>query len=435
MEKWLNDIHNRLKDYEQDTPAGLWEDLHTRMKQKGMAGKKRQKHPVIPLLPKRIAMAASIVVALLLGYWYAPNFTREAARVTSSEETSPVKPMPLTESSSRLYSQTGKPKAIIAESTRKAPRVIYSANRMQTASTLTPKSEENTQEASSAMSYQPENSKSIPEAHSVTPTPSAKQPIQANKQKTSQLLLTNQRKNSKSKISEFKRNTGKQVTFSAYAAGLSGTEISSKSVSAYPVSSLGPDNASWNDSPMLGIAIFNQGKTTEKKVHHRLPVRVGTSFSYDLNDFLAIGSGLTYTRLHSTLREGTEDNYQRTEQNLHYMGIPITLKYTFFRRKNLSLYAQGGGLAELRVAGKEDKEYILDGKNIGADSERITSHPLQMSVNLTAGMQYNLTSTLAVYAEPGVSHYFKDNSSIPTIYQEKPTNFNLNVGLRFCLSR
>ncbi|MGN1256636.1 MAG: porin family protein, partial [Bacteroidaceae bacterium] len=433
MEKWLNDIHNRLKDYEQDSPAGLWEDLQVQMKQKGTAEKGRQKHPMIPLWPKRIAMAASIVATLLLGYRYAPHFTHETALVSSSNETNSVKPMILSENSPRLYSPSSKSEAIVAERTREAPLAINMTNRKRSASTFTQRNEEIKQEASSATADRPENSNSLPEAHTVTPTPSAKQSTQTNKQKASLLLLTSQRENGKSKMSAIKRNTGRQVTFSTYAAGLTGTETSSKSMSAYPASSLGPDNSNWNDSPMLGIAVFNQGKTTEKKVQHRLPVRVGASFSYDLNDYLAIGSGLTYTRLHSTLREGTGKNYQRSEQNLHYMGIPVNLKYTFFRRKNLSLYAQGGALAELRVAGKKEKEYILDGKNIGADTERITSHPLQMSANLAAGIQYNLTSTMAIYAEPGVSHYFKDKSSVPTIYQEKPTNFNLNLGVRICL--
>ena len=185
----------------------------------------------------------------------------------------------------------------------------------------------------------------------------------------------------------------------------------------------------------MGVAVFNQGKVVERKVHHRLPVRVGASVSYDLNSRLALGSGLTYTRLRSDLREGTAANYQKSVQNLHYVGLPVNLKYTFLRAKNLSLYAQAGALAEVRVTGKRTTQYTLDHQRSGEGTERIGSHPLQMSVNLAAGAQYNITPTLALYAEPGVSHHFKDNSSVPTIYEDKPTHFSLNVGVRFCLGR
>ena len=40
-----------------------------------------------------------------------------------------------------------------------------------------------------------------------------------------------------------------------------------------------------------------------------------------------------------------------------------------------------------------------------------------------------------IYAEPGVAYYFDNESSLPTIYQEKPFNFNLNMGLRFNLGK
>ena len=45
MEKWLNDIHDRLKDYEQDAPQGLWDDLYAQMKRQGLTGKNHRKHP------------------------------------------------------------------------------------------------------------------------------------------------------------------------------------------------------------------------------------------------------------------------------------------------------------------------------------------------------------------------------------------------------
>ena len=55
---------------------------------------------------------------------------------------------------------------------------------------------------------------------------------------------------------------------------------------------------------------------------------------------------------------------------------------------------------------------------------------LQMSANAAAGIEYNLTNHLSIYAEPGASYYFKNGSDLETYYTDKPLKFNLNVGLR-----
>ena len=426
MEKWLNDIHDRLKDYEQDAPQGLWDDLYAQMKRQGLTGKNHRKHPGAFLWPRRIAVAASIAAILLLSYWYAPDFGRETVLTTTSEGTIVQEHALPHENIPQPLSPASMPEKVLAQNTRKISPLTPTSYRKPTEDTTVHKAE-----AQSDTSEPAGNGSTTSEQQQTV----AQQQVQSSRQKTERSLTAARRTQNISTTKVQSRHTGKRLTCSAYATGLSGADQSSKFMSTYPTTSLGPDNSSWNDSPQLGIAVYNQGKMIEKSIHHRLPIRVGTSFSYELNDFLAIGSGLTYTRLHSTLREGTETNYQSIVQNLHYMGIPVTLKYTFFRRKNLSLYAQGGALAEVRVAGKEEKRYILNSKKIGAETERITSHPLQMSVNLSAGIQYHLTSTLAVYAEPGISHYFQDNSSVPTIYQEKPTNFNLNLGVRIRLGK
>lgn len=41
---------------------------------------------------------------------------------------------------------------------------------------------------------------------------------------------------------------------------------------------------------------------------------------------------------------------------------------------------------------------------------------------------------MSAYVEPGVSRYFDNRSEVENIYKDKPTNFNLNVGLRIYLN-
>lgn len=420
MEKWLNDIRNRMKDYGQEPPKGLWENLNAHLEQERWQKKNAQR--TSPWLSRTwgAGVAACIALALMLTYRYMPEPVNKDAH-TYAAVTEDIT-APVTQARGSHDTTIGTPS--------KKHTLAMASVPMKAA---TAAGEESVPEEGTAME----------EVAVAAATSSEKTTTDEEAEKA---VLSSVRTKQGNKISHTLRGnhtlraagTGSvrpRLNLAAYTSGSTGTEMSRLSMNLPPVMALGPDNVNWKDSPGLGMAVYNQGKVTEHKIRHNLPVRVGASVTYDLTDRLALGSGLTYTLLRSHLREGTESNYTKSEQNLHYMGIPFTLKYTFLRVKELSVYAQGGALAELRISGKNTRDYVLDGKKQGEDTERISSHPLQMSVNLAAGVQYNLTRTLAIYAEPGVSHYFKDGSSIPTIYKEKPTNFNLNVGLRFCIGK
>lgn len=69
------------------------------------------------------------------------------------------------------------------------------------------------------------------------------------------------------------------------------------------------------------------------------------------------------------------------------------------------------------------------------ETVNIDSKPLQMSVNAAFGVQFDVLDNVGIYAEPGVSYYLDDHSSLQTIYKEKPLNFNLNVGVRYTIGK
>lgn len=434
MDKWLNDIRNRLKDYGQEPPQGLWEQLSTRLEQEGLAGKRQHKPAAWMLWPKRIAVAACIAVAVLVGYRYMPDFTQAPELASVGEKNATGKAAEIIEQSGKEVAEADAPITARALAGTAQSTLVAKAESLPTTLASIPSHEEETAEATAMASVEAQE----PVADAVEQDRTGEKPVTLKHADSSARMGRSIQRNSsrtQQARTALTHSSSPRLALSAHASGLTGSAMSAKGMSGLPTVSLGPDDASWLDKPAMGVAVFNQGKVVEHKVHHRLPVRVGASVSYDLNSRLALGSGLTYTRLRSDLREGTAANYQKSVQNLHYVGLPVNLKYTFLRAKNLSLYAQAGALAEVRVAGKRTTQYTLDHQRSGEDTERIGSHPLQMSVNLAAGAQYNITTTLALYAEPGISHHFKDNSSVPTIYEDKPTNFSLNVGVRFCLGR
>ena len=149
----------------------------------------------------------------------------------------------------------------------------------------------------------------------------------------------------------------------------------------------------------------------ENADYHRQPVRLGLSLRYRLNDHWSIESGLLYTHLSSDITI-TEDGITSVkEQRLNYIGIPLNVSYDLWRSRYYGLYVTAGGTIE----------------------KSIDTSPWQLSLNGAVGAEYKLTNYFSLFVEPGLGYYFKDGSSIPTIYKDRPLNFSLSLGLRFNL--
>lgn len=232
-----------------------------------------------------------------------------------------------------------------------------------------------------------------------------------------------------------RRRASNRLSVSVYTSGGTGTSLGFNTRPETFAEALGPDNTAWNDNPMLGIIVFNQGKDIETDIRHRLPVRAGISFAYNISEKISLESGLSYTDLVSDIKEGSINHYCTGEQKLHYIGIPLNLKYRVFSWNKLDFYTSAGVLAEKCVSAKLHKEFVLDQQNKGSQSEKISDKPMQWSVNASLGAQYRVINPLSIFVEPGISYYFDDGSSLETIYKDKPLNFNLNLGIRFIFGK
>ena len=163
------------------------------------------------------------------------------------------------------------------------------------------------------------------------------------------------------------------------------------------------------------------------------PIQVGVSVAYSFTDRLSIESGLTYSCLISDLSSGTPLGNYDIRQALHYIGLPLALRYDFLKIKGFSLYASAGGQMEKCVAGKTRTDYFVDGKKVSSENGRIMVEPLQWSVNAYVGAQYSFNRLVGLYVEPGAAYYFRNGSPVNCIYSERPFNFSFRAGLRFSL--
>lgn len=182
-----------------------------------------------------------------------------------------------------------------------------------------------------------------------------------------------------------------------------------------------------------GVMQSNSNNEISSTVKNWQPIQVGVSVAYSFTDRLSIESGLTYSCLISDLSSGTPLGNYDIRQTLHYIGLPLALRYDFLKIKGFSLYASAGGQMEKCVDGKTRTDYFVDGKKVSSENGRIMVEPLQWSVNAYVGAQYSFNRLVGLYVEPGAAYYFRNGSPVNCIYSERPFNFSIRAGLRFSL--
>lgn len=184
------------------------------------------------------------------------------------------------------------------------------------------------------------------------------------------------------------------------------------------VNSLAAVNMNYVDNEMFRVSPYEQD--TKAVTHHDMPISIGLTASYSLTPRLALASGLVYTLATSSFQHGA--SMPKEEQTLHYVGIPLNLSYTIWGNNWLRTYVMAGAQADMNVKAT----LKADGHKSNIDNDRA-----QFSVTGGAGVQLNVAQQLGVYVEPGVRYYFDNGSAVQTIFKEHPTNFSLQVGLRW----
>lgn len=185
---------------------------------------------------------------------------------------------------------------------------------------------------------------------------------------------------------------------------------------------------------MMGYSVgkyMGEMRFDARELRHDFPVSVGASVQIGLARNLNFETGLSYTYLRSTSKKEPEMSYRYT-QTLHYIGIPLGVSYAFLSNRRVDLYATGGAMVEYAVGGEVLSEVY---SNTGADlvsSSRSTidTRGLMVSFNVAAGLNVNLTPTVGLYVEPGVSTYL-DNDTHPVNFRtQSAVQFNLRAGIK-----
>lgn len=180
---------------------------------------------------------------------------------------------------------------------------------------------------------------------------------------------------------------------------------------------------------MMNAVSFRDDELPKTDVNHKMPVSFGFSVSRYLNDRFSLQTGLTYSFLSSEWKTNGE-YHSKTNQKLHFIGIPLALSYKIAEWNRFNFYAAAGAMAEVNVAGKRKTQFFSETKKINQSRERVRMEEWLWSVNARAGVSYPLIRFVSAFAEVGAGYYFDNGSDIETIHSEKPFNVSLQIGFR-----
>ena len=407
---WTEQLRQRLNDAEVPAPENLWDSisqqLDTQGQQQNTQGQQQDAEDAhVAKKPHRVALlpwaaAASVVLIAGVGMWW--QLRSNTPDIAMLEPT----PHPITLTDNKAVVADAATANTKASATSTHAMLAYKDNAL--VPTASNKEEEKVMALT--MAEQEVQNEPIAEVSTTTSTPTAtatqknQRTTQTQAAHTAYALPRTQHQAS---------NTRWQV-----GVGTAGNMNRYKSSGPIYVNSLSAVNTEYADNEMFRVSPYEQD--TKDVTHHDMPISIGLTASYSVTPRIALASGLVYTLATSSFQHGA--SMPKETQTLHYVGIPLNLSYTVWSNSWLRTYIMAGAQADMNVKAT----LKADGHKSNIDNDRA-----QFSVTGGAGVQLNVAQQLGIYVEPGVRYYFDNGSAVQTIFKEHPTNFSLQVGLRW----
>jgi hypothetical protein len=185
------------------------------------------------------------------------------------------------------------------------------------------------------------------------------------------------------------------------------------------------------DDPPVSNAFWQSSEIT-----HLPPLSFGLSVRKNLNSYLAVETGLTYSFLQSEFEENSEWRHRDATQKLHYLGIPLNAVAYLLNKPKWNVYFSLGGMVEKGIMQDYVEHVTLlhpqpdESQSAYAVLFQEDIPGLQWSLNSSLGIGYRIYRDISIYFEPRIIYYFK-NSQPMSARTETPLQVGLNAGLRF----
>ena len=381
QDKWIEQLRDKLADHQVAPPEGLWENIEAALNRRAR---------LIAL--RRWAVAATLAALIATGgYWW----------MNSGEGK--------TESGELATAAKNVNQADVNHEDENHGTVPVIHQPQEPA--LLPEKE---QEPAELMATVPVTHQPDPEDTKVPDSPVSSSP-----QEKEQQVLQDLDK----QILELSKHQKKSMSLGLYAMNSFGNQTGRNGVLMSP-ELLQKFNAPSSAASRTRTPVYLAGY--EERQKHYQPLSLGLSVSYPLTQRLSLTSGIVFTRLQAEFLYIMPTNQFKKEQTLSYLGIPLQLSYRLWKYHGLKVYLTAGGQADWNITTDLKSNDV---------SQKMDKDRMQWSVNGALGIQYDIIPQLGLYAEPGIKYYFDNGSRLQTFFKDKPTNFSLQLGLRWNLSK
>lgn len=417
QEAWIKQLRDRLADHEEAAPADLWAGIEAKLAQQAAP-----KRPRIVPLWGRWAAAAAILAGVIMGGDYLmnqpdngqmaiSNGASQMAEVQKVDENQTISETEATASSVVMKSQQ-----FVAQLKQVVSSVVTNSDDQPVIA-----QEQPVEKQLAELIEQPVENQPIEEQPSKQQS-SEKQPTAKKQLPTEDDVIRELDR----KIAEASNQSQSQAAFGLYASNGFGNQMSSNGVVMNPAmaANYSLDNYRSSGTRGDGEVIYVANLAEEEK--HYQPISFGLTTNIPIAPRFSIATGLVYTRLRSDFIRKMSDSEFKTEQTLHYIGIPVNLQYQIWNYRFLKIYASAGGQVDYNIKNQQKQSFNSQTSSDGRDR-------LQFSMQGAVGLQCDIIPMLGLYIEPGVKYYFNNGSDVRNYFKDKPTNFNLQVGLRLNL--
>lgn len=341
--EWINNLRNRMEDYSEPLPEGLWDKLSKELEE--------PKTPKVIPIWRRWQAAAAVLVLLVssLTYWF---WSSPEADFRNQELAVEVKNTPLPAQTSSLDEQVAEVKH--AEPFQKEPVALLANVSSKRSAGEVPEEIVEVDPASVALAEQEELIESVEEKESARPQELEETSAAERSRKVKESRAADREQMERNAMA-LKNKSDKSSGFSV-GVGAGNTPYSSLNTfdgmgsfvarSAYYTSSdlnMSPINN--NGLAYSQVLLENAIQAPQTTVKHHIPVTVGLTVAWQFHEDWALETGLNYTLLSSDIHSGSKSYVEET-QKLHYIGIPLKLHRSIWKNNWLSVYASAGGVME-----------------------------------------------------------------------------------------
>lgn len=414
-EDWVKQLRDKLADHQESAPADMWAQIEARLSQSDAVHQPVKKPRLVSIWAKYVAVAAVFVGMITCnGYllWSISNEEemKEPKQVASNRimETKQEKTTILSQEDVSMESQD-----MVAT---QASKPVTSGHNLYVETLQQPTSQE-----------EPTG----PQDVSVEPAPSSPRPQKSDEREEKSSETVKEKKQSlrdydeKIPSADDRRRHG-QISFGLYAQNGFGNETSANGVRMSPQLAANYDYR----HDLMSVAMARGADEViylanyEERQKHYQPISFGLSVNIPISSSFSLTTGLVYTRLRSDFVVVMGGYPMTTEQTLYYLGVPLNAQYRLWGYKGLKVYGVAGVAADYNIKSQQEMEGL---------TQEISRDRWQFSLKGGLGVEYDVIPQLGIYVEPGLKYYFDNGSRVQNFFKDKPTNFNLQLGLRWNL--